>query len=135
MSAFFHVDMILYSLFQKMMQGQMSRGPALSQGCSAFQVLGITSASHHVATACRCRSPLLSRGCRAKRIQSLGIMKLHPFLLRHWAKVPRFSEGPWGMSSPRTSKTVRGTRAKRRVPRTVFEVRGLDIPPGSRGKP
>ena len=51
-----------------------------------------------------------------------------------WAKVPRFSVGTWGMSSPRTSKTVRGTRAKRRVPRTVFEVRGLDIPQRSRGK-
>ena len=54
--------------------------------------------------------------------------------LTQWAKVPRFSEGPWGMSSPRTSKTVRGTRAKRRVPRTVFEVRGLHLSQRSRGK-
>ena len=61
----------------------------------------------------------------------LGTVKL---ITKPWAKVPRFSEGPWGMSSPRTSKTVRGTRAKRRVPRTVFEVRGLDIPQRSRGK-
>ena len=49
-------------------------------------------------------------------------------------KTPPFSEGSWERCSPRTSKTVRGTRAKRRVPRTVFEVRGLDIPQRTRGK-
>ena len=34
------------------------------------------------------------------------------------------------MSSPRTSKTVLGTLRFARVPRTVFEVLGLDIPQG-----
>ena len=34
------------------------------------------------------------------------------------------------MSSPRTSKTVLGTLRFARVPRTVFEVLGLDIPHG-----
>ena len=51
-----------------------------------------------------------------------------------WAKTPPFSEGSWERYSPRTSKTVRGTRAKRRVPRTVFEVRGLHLSQRSRGK-
>ena len=54
--------------------------------------------------------------------------------MKPWAKVPRFSERPWERCSPRTSKTVRGTRAERRVPRTVFEVRGLALPQRSRGE-
>ena len=52
----------------------------------------------------------------------------------YWAKTPPFYEGSWERGSPRTSKTVRGTRAKRRVPRTVFEVRGLHLFQRSRGK-
>ena len=49
---------------------------------------------------------------------------------KYRAKVPRFSKGPWAKvprfsEGPRTSKTVLGTRAERRVQRTVFEVGGL----------
>ena len=39
--------------------------------------------------------------------------------MKPWAKVPRFSERPWERCSPRTSKTVRGTRAER-GPRTCI---------------
>ena len=52
--------------------------------------------------------------------QNQGIMK-------------RFHVSPrdlWGNASPRTSKTVLGTLRFARVPRTVFEVLGLDIPQG-----
>ena len=55
---------------------------------------------------------------------------------RQWANVPRFSEGPWERCSQRISKTVRGTRAKRRVLRTAFFFRSEDLhyPRGPQGE-